>query len=211
MASEIVGLISSIITIIDGTTQVYTTLKDAETQARKVNSSHDAKELKDLLKSCESKANELHKMFKSIQKKSADGKSLIGVYRSLVLKIGRQARVENVMQNILQDLTVLAAHRIFLGSMQSRVEEVKKAEQELTKAPPSMADSDFDEKPEPDKQIASRDINNLSGMARLEQVGRDNYRARGDMYIGRVPPYDSKRGKKASQAEEASDGDSDDD
>ncbi|KAL2823016.1 hypothetical protein BJX63DRAFT_376077 [Aspergillus granulosus] len=209
---EILSLISSTITIIEITIEVYDAIEDlhglpkafqqvsdrlplvkdilvdAKGQAKNTDSSTEATSPKSLLESCEKKAKELQNIFVGIAKESAGGKSVLSAYRSIVLKLGKKSRVETLMNDILKDLGVLAAHNLFQAATQKRVEEVEKARQELEKVPPSLSDSDFDEEPSSVKQTAGRDIYNFSGGSTLEKTDGNNYKAQGNMYIGTVSP-----------------------
>ncbi|KAL2809263.1 hypothetical protein BJX63DRAFT_435318 [Aspergillus granulosus] len=175
---EILGLISSTITIVELTIEVYNTIKDlhglpeafwqvsdwfplvkdiladARSQIKNTNSSNKATAPKKLLESCKKKVKELQNIFIGIAKESTSGEFIISVYQAIVLKLGKKSRVENLINNILKDLGILAAHNLFRAAMQNRVEEVERARQELEKVPLLLPDSNLDETPSSAKQTA---------------------------------------------------------
>ena len=213
---EIVGLISGTITIVDTIIKAYeaikdlrglpeafqqvndrlpllkNTLADAREQAENADSTDDPAALKDLLVSCEKKAKELRDIFLAIVKNSTSGEPVIAVYRSIVLKLGKKSRVEALMNDILKDLGVLAAHSMFRAATHKRVEEVEKAREELEKVLPSVPDSAFDEGGG-GSYTAGRDMFNYiaSGSATLKRVEGNNYETQGNqgsIYYGTAPP-----------------------
>ncbi|XP_014559425.1 hypothetical protein COCVIDRAFT_92155 [Bipolaris victoriae FI3] len=213
---EILGLIGSIVIIVDTTIEVYDAIKnlhglpeafqqvsnrlplvknafeDAKGPAKNA-SSNDEKALKELLESCEKKARELQKIFMKIAKKSTGSEPVISVYRSLVLKLGKKSRVEILMDDILKDLQVMVAHSVFRAATQKRVEEVERARQELAEVPPSLSDSDFDERPDTANQYGdgNRQYNAFGGIQK--DVDGSYFEAGRDQNFGTMPLEASKK------------------
>ncbi|EFQ30851.1 hypothetical protein CGRA01v4_12918 [Colletotrichum graminicola] len=126
---EIFGLIGTIITIIDTSIEVFGAIEDLRglpEAFKEVNNrlplikeileeakghakdapANEVKALGKTLASCQKKTKELQEIFLKIQMKAKDGEFVTSVYKALVLKLGKKSRVEDLMQNILQDFTV---------------------------------------------------------------------------------------------------------
>lgn len=212
---EILGLISAIITITDTTIEVYNAIKDlnelpeafqqvnhrlplvkeileeVKRQAKNATSS-EAKALKGVLESCEKKAKELQQIFIGISKESTGSKFIISVYRPLVLKLGKKARVEDLMDGILDDLGLLAAHQIFQTAMQRQIKPLEQARQELANVPPSLPDSEFEGKPGVAHQYGDGNRQNNVFGGTQNNVEGNYYDAKGDQNFGTIPNLDYK-------------------
>ena len=207
---EIFGLISAIITITDTTIEVYSAIKDLhelpeafqqvnyrlplvkeileDVKKRAKNaSSSEAKALKGVLESCEKKAKELQKIFIEIAKESTSSKFIISVYRPLVLKLGKKARVEDLMDGILNDLGLLAAHQVFQTAMQRQVKPLEKAREELANVPPSLPDSEFEEKPGAANQYGDGNRQNNVFGGTQNNIEGHYFDAKGDQNFGTIP------------------------
>ncbi|KAI0435534.1 WD40-repeat-containing domain protein [Xylaria telfairii] len=207
---EVFGLIGTTITIIEATIKVYDAIKDLHglpdtfrqvsdrlplvkailvdaekeetTEEANPMSSKEATSLMKTIESCKKKFEKLQNIFTKIQRSSSS--TSISVYRSLVLKLGKESRVEALMSDILKDLQVLVAHRAFQPSTQKHIKEVEKARQELDKVPPSLPDSNFYEAPKLAQQTAGRDMynNTNTGPGTQRNVVGSSYE--GNNYIG---------------------------
>ncbi|KAL8381644.1 hypothetical protein RB595_005771 [Gaeumannomyces hyphopodioides] len=206
---EILGLIGNTINIIETTIAVYDAIKNlrelpgafqevnnrlplvklalenAKGRATNAKPGNEATALKKLVASCEKKAKKLHDIFMEIAQKSTSREFVVAAYRSIVLKLGKKARVETLMDDILKDLGVMATHDVFQAAMKERIAEVDKARQELAEVPPSLPDSDLEDKAGAASQIGdnNRQYNNF-GEGTQKNVDGNVYEAQGNMSFG---------------------------
>ena len=153
-AIAILGIISSVVSIIDGTKKVYdaasnTTglpeafrvvaarlplvhdiLESAKQQIKEGDTykvSHKA--LKDVVEGCQSKARKLEKLFQKVI--PADDSSTAERYLLAVKTMGKGNRVESLMREMLEDLQLLAIKHGMVSKTDTREKELVKAIEEL--------------------------------------------------------------------------------
>ena len=226
---EIFGLVAAIISVTETTIEVYNAIKDlhglpeafqevskrlplvmqtleaAKGQSKNTKSHDEIEALKSVLNSCKKKAEKLLDIFKSIANGLKNDSFTISAYRSVVIKLGKKFRVETLMGDILKDLEVLAAHHIFQAAMQKQVDSLAEAKDGLEKVPPSLPDSDFDEKSDAFNQTGDRNkmfINTGSGT--MKNVYGNNFEAKRDQNFGEISPKVSTKTKEAQQADGSS-------
>ncbi|CVL02510.1 uncharacterized protein FMAN_00030 [Fusarium mangiferae] len=168
---------------------VEKTLQAAKTHAENA-PDDESQALETLLKSCKENTKQLEDIFKKLA--TSKGKSIISVYRSLVIKIGKKGRVETLMRGILEDTYTLTTYRVFQAATQSQVEELKMAMQELEQVEPSIPDSDFEEMAGSVSHYGEGHIYSNTGSGTQKNVSRDNYEAARDMHFGGPPKSGSK-------------------
>ncbi|TQN67663.1 hypothetical protein CSHISOI_07782 [Colletotrichum shisoi] len=180
---EIAGLISAIITIVDTAIDFCDAIKDLDGLPEAFKQVHarlplvreilldakglaknadenEASALKSGLENCQEKAEELKMIFLHIlQDKSEDGAFVVSVYGAFVKrKKGLGSRVETLMQRILEDFQILSTYAVFEAA-KKKEDDIEKARQEMTNVPPSIDDSDLEDKPGSTwNQNAGRDI-----------------------------------------------------
>jgi hypothetical protein len=158
-AAFVVGLISSVISIIEATKTVYDAAKDAKGQPeafRQVAARlplvtailHKAKErtqtldemaqeaLEPTLESCKTKAEKLEKMFRKVIR--TDDDKWYDRYKKAVGTLGKQGRVEGLMEGILKDIQVLACERLMGTATDSQVKEIEAAIKQMEDMPSSL-------------------------------------------------------------------------
>ena len=159
-AFAVLGAISSIIAIVDGTKQVYDAATNAqglpkafrEVAARlplvhtilvlaKQNIEGDAhKEFfdgaKDVVEGCKDKAKKLEELFQKVV--PTDGASRAERYRLAVKSLGKGSRVETLMKEMLEDVQLLAINHSMATITDTQVKEVDDAIKEVAALPPSI-------------------------------------------------------------------------
>lgn len=175
---------------------VEQTLRDAKIPARKKNSADNAKALETLLNSCEDKADKLLEIFQKIAKKTRE-EYIPSVYQSCALKQGKHG-VETLIDSILEDLGVLAAHQVLQAATQKQVEPLATAREELAKVPPSLPDSDFDSEPGTASQYSDRNRQyNLFRSGTMKNVDGHYFEAKGNQHFSTIPPKESAKSDRA--------------
>ncbi|KAK4210289.1 hypothetical protein QBC37DRAFT_35880 [Rhypophila decipiens] len=151
---EVVGLITSIITITETLVKVYKCLKDIEDLPREfqdvgnrlpllgqslhaaksgagsITSDGEADALHTLLVSCEKKTEQLLEIFEKIRDNATE-RSVKAAYKKLDLRLGKASRVQTLMDEILKDVQVLAAHRAFKPALRAQVSALGEARKTL--------------------------------------------------------------------------------
>jgi hypothetical protein len=158
-AAFVVGLISSVISIIEATKTVYDAAKDAKGQPeafRQVAARlplvttilYKAKErtqtldetaqeaLEPTLESCKTKAEKLEKMFRKVVR--TDDDKWYDRYKKAVGTLGKQGRVEGLIEGILKDIQVLACERLMGTATDSQVKEIEAAIKQMEDMPSSL-------------------------------------------------------------------------
>ncbi|KAH8591628.1 SesA protein [Bisporella sp. PMI_857] len=160
-AIAVLGVIASIISIIDGTKQVYDAATNAqglpeafcEVAARlpivrnilasakrhigEEDTDEDScKEVKDIVEGCGKKAKKLEELFQKVI--SADGASRAERYVSAARTLGKGSRVETLMKGILEDVQLLAINYSMTTVTDNQRKEVAEAIKEVTALPPSI-------------------------------------------------------------------------
>ena len=165
------------------------TLREMRIPARKLGSAADTG-LETPLKRCEERAEKLLEIFQKIARKSG-GEYVSSVYRQIAVKLGKH-RVETLMDGILEDLAILAAHRAFHAAVMKQVEPLAKTREGLAKVPPSLPDSDFDNQPAAAAIYGdgNRQFNAFGGTQ--NNVDGNFFEAKGDQHFGTIPPKETK-------------------
>ena len=164
----VLGVIASIVTIIDGTKKVYdaatnpqglpeafrevagrlpiieNTLKSAKQNIEESKVNDDTcKGVKDTVEACQEKAKSLDKLFhKTIP---ADGTSRLKRYYMAVKSLGRGSEVETLMKGMLDDVQLLSCERGMKTATKAQQEQILKAIEELSAVSPSVPEHEFQE------------------------------------------------------------------
>ncbi|KAK0506982.1 hypothetical protein JMJ35_010682 [Cladonia borealis] len=153
-AIAILGIISSVISIVDGTKQVYDAasntnglpeaFREVATRLPMVRDILDSAKrhieegstnegsyeaAKNVVEDCQARAQKLEKIFQDVI--PADGASRAGRYISAVKTVGKGNRVEILMEGILKDLQLLAIKHGMITKTDTREKELVKAIEEL--------------------------------------------------------------------------------
>lgn len=158
---EIIGLISAIISIIDGASKLYDaiensshlpqafrevaqrlplirdTLRTTEGRLQKYDIDGDTyAAIKPTVESCKDKAERLRNILQDVA--GQPDASRIERYRLAVRRLGKESKVEELMKGMLEDVQLLAANQAVKAVGQEKVDELMRAIQALTKVPPSV-------------------------------------------------------------------------
>ena len=167
-AVAILGIISSVISIVDGTKQVYDAasntnglpeafrevatrlpivrdiLDSAKQHIREGDTNEDSyKAAKNVVEDCQSKAQNLEKLFQRVI--PADGASRAKKYLSAVRTLGKGNRVETLMKGMLEDLQLLAINHGMIPETDTREKELARAIEEVAALQPSLTEHATDE------------------------------------------------------------------
>jgi hypothetical protein len=158
-AAFVLGLISSIIQIVDGAKQVFDAVKDAHGQPEafrqvyarlplineilvriqaRAKTLSDPSALEDTLKSCKTKAERLQELFLKVIKK--DDPKWYDRYVSALRTLGKGNKVESLMEGILKDIQALACEKLMGTATEAQVQQLEEAIREIADMPPSIAD-----------------------------------------------------------------------
>ena len=164
----VLGLISSIISIVDGTKKIYdaatnvqglpqafrevadrlpivgNTLDSTKQNIEESGANNDScKGVKHIVEACEEKARNLKDLFhKAIP---ADGTSDLKRYYKAVKVWGRGSEVENLMKGILEDVQLLACERGMKTATKTQQEQIIKAITEVSAVSPSVPEYELQE------------------------------------------------------------------
>jgi len=164
-AAFVVGLISGVISIIEATKTAYDAAKDAKGQPeafRQVAARlplvtrilYKAKEgtqtldetaqeaLEPTLESCKAKSEALQKIFQKVVRKDDD--KWYDRYKKAVGTLGKQGRVEGLMDGILKDIHVLACEKLMGTATSAEVKEIEEAMKQMKDMPSSLQDETGD-------------------------------------------------------------------
>ena len=163
-AALVLGLISSIITIVDTTKKVYDAatnktglpkafgecavklalVKNILESIEKSNvDEKGCKEAKEVTEGCKKKASTLEGLFQKVI--PADGASRLQRYYKAVKILGKGNEVESLMKGILEDLALLISERIMKTATKTQQEQIAKAISEIRDVPKSVPDDVFQE------------------------------------------------------------------
>lgn len=164
----VLGVISSIISIVDGTKKVYDAATNAQglpeafrevagrlpivgntldsakqnIEERKVNND-SCKGVKHIVEACEEKAKKLEELFhKAIP---ADGASDLKRYFKAVKAWGKGSEVESLMKGMLEDVQFLACEHGIKTATKAQQEQITKAIAEVSAVPPSVPEHELQE------------------------------------------------------------------
>ena len=165
-AIAVLGVISSIIAIVDGTKKVYDAATNPQglpeafrevagrlpivgntldstkqnIEERKVNND-SCKGVKHIVEACEEKAKRLEELFhKAIP---PDGASDLKRYYKAVKAWGKGSEVESLMKGMLEDLQLLACERGMKTATKVQQEQIIKAIAEVSAVSPSVPEHEF--------------------------------------------------------------------
>lgn len=103
------------------------------------------KALEPIVSGCEKKAKQLQDIFDKVEKGVKDTDiSVLDLYRTSLLRLGKAHRVETLMQDILRGLDALAMNRIFRMASQNHIAQLEKAIDQLLEVESSVPDSHFE-------------------------------------------------------------------
>ena len=167
-AVAILGIISSVISIVDGTKQVYDAasntnglpeafrevatrlpmvhdiLDSAKQNIMEGDTSKDSyKAAKNVVEGCQSKAQKLEKLFQKVI--PADDASRAERYLLAVKTMGKGNRVETLMKRLLEDLQLLAIKQDMVTESGTREMELARAIKEVAALQPSLPEHATDE------------------------------------------------------------------
>ncbi|KAL1964900.1 hypothetical protein VTN77DRAFT_6253 [Rasamsonia byssochlamydoides] len=153
--AEIIGLISSVVAILDAVKTVYESLKDTRglpqafrevdqrlplvqdilrTAERQINDGNPDEEscnaMKRAVELCRDKAERLETLFQKVALKS--DASILERYRSAVRMLRKGNRVEVLMRGILEDVQLLAGDRAIKGATEAQVAKLGEAINDLS-------------------------------------------------------------------------------
>lgn len=196
-AFAILGVISSIISIVDGTKQVYdaasdtkglpeafrevaarlpivhTILSSAKLQVEKGDADEDScKGAKEVVEDCKKKAQKLEKLFQRVI--PADGASKTEKYISAFKTLGKGSRVETLMKGMLEDVQLLAVNHGMGTETEIQRKQVAEAIEEVTALPSSLPEH------------ATEEIGftaSHSGSGAINQAQRDQFNNPGSGHI----------------------------
>jgi N-terminal domain on NACHT_NTPase and P-loop NTPases len=158
-ASFVVGLISGVISIVEATKRVYDAAKDAkgqpeafrqvvarlplvidilrsvETRAQELDEQVE-EALEHILKSCKAKAEKLQEIFQKVVRKDDD--KWYDRYKKAVATVGKGAKVENLLGEILKDIQVIACEKLEGTATGAQVKELEQAIKEMNEMSHSL-------------------------------------------------------------------------
>lgn len=160
-ATLVIGLIGSIISIIEATKEIYDAAKDAKGQPevfREVNVrlqlvfeilyaveeraptlvETTQKALKPILESCKAKAADLNNIFRKVIRKDDD--KWYDRYAKAFGTRGKKGRVEYLMKGILKDIKVIAYEKLTGVATEAQMKEIEEAIKQMKEMPPSLPD-----------------------------------------------------------------------
>lgn len=157
----VVGLVASVIGIIDGVKTVWDAVKDpkgqpeafrqvaarlplvlsilekAKSEAKKLDEAAQ-EDLEKVLESCKEKAEKLNKIFKKVLPGDEDGR--LGRYRKAVSAPFKGGRVEELMEGILRDAQLIVTDKLIGVATEEQVKELLDAIKEMKEMPSSLND-----------------------------------------------------------------------
>ncbi|KAK2590898.1 hypothetical protein QQS21_011410 [Conoideocrella luteorostrata] len=104
---------------------------------------------------CETKAKKLRDILRSIEIRVAKDGSVLEVYRTSLLRLGKAHRVEALMKDILSDLNALATNQLFRTTTTNLTARLNEAIHKLSEVVSSVPDSDFEGSKSFNQTIAS--------------------------------------------------------
>jgi hypothetical protein len=98
--------------------------------------------LEPTLESCKAKAEALQKIFQKVIRKDDD--KWYDRYKKAVGTLGKQGRVEGLMEGILKDIHVLACEKLVGTATGAEVKEIEEAMKQMKDMPSSLQDETGD-------------------------------------------------------------------
>ncbi|OAQ60148.1 ankyrin repeat domain-containing protein [Pochonia chlamydosporia 170] len=182
---------------------VRNALQAAETQAHNVEADKEAEALEDSLRSCKEKAEQLLEIVKCIKENKA--KSPKAAYQERVVQLGKASRVETLLDNILKDLQVLAAHRAFKAALETQAEaldEGRKKLEQVAREKPSVPDSMFEEPSGTTNINYGRDQITNTVRGTQNNVKGHQFNANGNQSFGRIPEAPTQEPSESAKSSE---------
>lgn len=158
---EVIGLISAIVSIIDGASKLYSTIENTnylpkafrevaqrlplardtfqtiEGRLQKYDVSGDTyTAIKPTVESCKDRAERLRNILQDMA--AQPDTSRVERYRLAIRRLGKESKVEELMKGMLEDVQLLAANQAVKAVEEEKIDELMRAIQALSKVPPSM-------------------------------------------------------------------------
>lgn len=207
-AVAVVGIISSIISIIDGTKQVYdaitstqglpeafrevasrlpiiTSILSAAEQCIKAEgvSEELCKGTKPVIQACQEKAKKLEVLFRKVI--PSDNASRRERYLSAIRTLGKGNEVEKLMKGILEDSQLLVGEHHMRIAAKVQLEKVVKAINEVSAIPLSVPENEFQESSLTANYSGSGSQYNAQGQYIAQGNARQYNAGGGPMYFGK--------------------------
>ena len=94
--------------------------------------------LEPILESCKAKAENLKKLFQKVIRKDDD--KWYDRYKKALGTLGKEGKVECLMEGILKDIQVLACERLMGTATDAQVKEIEEAIKQMNEMPSSLPD-----------------------------------------------------------------------
>ncbi|EPE05937.1 ankyrin repeat protein [Ophiostoma piceae UAMH 11346] len=121
---------------------VYDTLKQVEERIKNADLDEASKTaIRPLVSACKAKTEELQTMF--AQMEGRKGRA-VAIYRGLLIQLGKENRVETLMQGILERLGMIADNQVMRGATHSQMAKLTDAVEALSHVESSVPDADLD-------------------------------------------------------------------
>lgn len=104
------------------------------------------KAIEPCLTGCEANAKKLRDIFNNIEKAAANNSSMLDMYRTALLRLGKAHRVESLMNGILADLNALVTNQLFRGDATTKrvAVQLEEAIEQLSDLASSVSDEELD-------------------------------------------------------------------
>lgn len=204
----VLGVISSIISIVDGTKKVYDAatnpqglpgafrevagrlsivgniLESAKQNIEKGNANSDScKGVKDTVEACEGKARKLKELFnKAIP---ADGVSDLKRYCKAVKALGKGSEVESLMKGMLEDVQLLACEGGMKTATKAQQKQIAEAIMAISALSPSVPEHEFQEAGFTNTNSGSGTQNNAQGEYIAQSTARQYNSGGGSQSFGK--------------------------
>ena len=165
-AIAVLGVISSIVSIVDGTRKVFEAAKDtkglpeafrevagrlpivesilgsAKQNIEEKGINNDSRKgVEDMVKACKEKAEKLQELFDKVV--PGEGASRVERYRKAANVPGKGHKVEKLMQGILEDVNLLAGEKGINSASKTQQEQILKALRDIAAVAPSVPEQEF--------------------------------------------------------------------
>ena len=201
-ATLVLGVVSSVISIVDGIKQVYDAAANAEglpgafrevagrlpivqtilASAEKHITDGDVDErsckaMKPVIERCGKKAKKLDKLFHKVL--PPDNASHSERYLAAVRTLGRGGKVETLMHGMLEDIQLLACDYGMKAITSDQIEQIAKAIKEVSEMQASVPDSEFRDTPVTNNMYGdgTQNINEVQGNQYLSTGSSNMYNA----------------------------------
>ena len=165
-AIAVLGVISSIVSIVDGTKKVFEAAKDtkglpeafrevagrlpvvesilgsAKQNIEEKGVNNDSRKgVENIVKACKEKAEKLQELFNKVV--SGEGASRVERYCKAAKVPGKGHKVEKLMQGILDDVNILIGEKGINSATKAQQEQILKAVNEIAAVAPSVPEQEF--------------------------------------------------------------------